>query len=48
MTRAAFCRIGAVCGFSRRETLLSTPGEVGDAWELYLQANGVRKREEDE
>lgn len=43
-----FYRIGALCGFSRRETMLSTPGEVGDVWELYLQANGVRKKQEDE
>ena len=48
MTRAVFYRIGAVCGFSRREVMLSTPGEIGDAWELYLQANGARKKREDE
>lgn len=43
-----FYRIGAVCGFSRREVMLSAPGEIGDAWELYLQANGARKKREDE
>ena len=44
VTRAHYLRIGALCGFSRKETLLAFPGEIGDAWELYLQAHGGRKR----
>ena len=48
MTRAEIYRIGAVCGFSRKETMLSTPGEIGDVWELYLRANGARKKREDD
>lgn len=43
-----FYRIGALCGFSRRETMLSAPGEIGDMWELYLQANGAGRKREDE
>lgn len=40
MTRAHYLRMGSLCGFSKRETLLSAPGEVGDQWELYLKAHG--------
>lgn len=48
MTRAHYIRMGVAAGLSRKDTLLSTPGEVGDLWELYLQARGVRRRAEDE
>ena len=48
MTRANYLRMGALCGISRRETLLAAPGEIGDAWELYLQSHGGRKKAEDE
>lgn len=49
MTRAHYIRIGAACGLTRGETLLSTPGEAGDLWELYVQAHQQkRKREEDD
>ncbi len=37
MTRSHYIRIGVLCGLTRRETLLSTPGEAGDLWELYIQ-----------
>lgn len=40
--------MGAACGLSKRETLLSAPGEVGDLWELYLRAHGVRPGAGDE
>lgn len=33
-------------GLSKKETLLSTPGEVGDLWELYLRAHIPRKKPE--
>lgn len=46
--RAHFLRMGMACGFSRKETLLASPGEISDAWELYLQAHGVKKKREDE
>lgn len=48
MTRVHCLRIGALCGFSRKETLTAPPGELWDAWELYLQAHGGKKRAEDE
>lgn len=48
MTRAHYLRIGALCGLSRKETLLSFPGEISDAWELYLQAHGARRKQEDD
>ena len=48
MTRAHYLRIGTACGLSKKETMLSAPGEVGDLWELYLQAHGVKKRSEAE
>ncbi len=44
MTRAHYIRIGAACGLTRGETLLSTPGEAGDLWELYLRDHGARKK----
>lgn len=46
MTRAHYIRMGAVCGLPKRDTLLSTPGEVCDLWELYLKANGVKRKPE--
>ena len=45
MTRAHYIRIGAACGLTRGETLLSTPG---DLWELYLRDHGARKKKEDD
>ena len=38
--------MGTAGGLSKKETLLSTPGEIGDLWELYLQARGVKKERE--
>lgn len=35
--------MGARAGLSRRDTLLSTPGEVGDLWELFLRDHGVKR-----
>ena len=40
--------MGKAGGLSKKETLLSTPGEIGDLWELYLQARGVKKEREPE
>lgn len=48
MTRAHYIRMGTVSGLSRQEALLSTPGEVGDLWELYLHAHGVKRSQEPE
>ena len=48
MKRAHCLRMGMACGFSRKETLLASPGEISDAWELYLQAHGVKKKREDD
>lgn len=47
MTRAHYIRMGTAGGLSKKETLLSTPGEVGDLWELYLQDHGVKKKAAD-
>ena len=44
MTRAHYIHMGTASGLSRWETLLSTPGEVGDLWELYLMAHGAKKK----
>ena len=43
MKRAHYLHMGARAGLSRRDTLLSTPGEVGDLWELFLRDHGVRR-----
>ena len=48
MTRAHYIRMGTVCGLTKKEVLLSAPGEIGDLWELYLQAHGIGKKTEDE
>ena len=40
--------MGTTGGLSKKETLLSTPGEIGDLWELYLRAHSVRKEAETE
>lgn len=48
MTRAHYIRMGVAAGLSKKDTLLSTPGEVGDLWELYLQARGVKREPEEE
>ncbi len=41
---ALFYRMGAVNGFTKKETLLSTPGELGDLWSLYLKAHGIKRK----
>lgn len=41
---ALFYRIGAVNGFTKKETLLSTPGELGDMWSLYAKAHGIKRK----
>ena len=46
MTRAHYIRMGTAAGLSKIETLRSTPGEVGDLWELYLKAHGVKRKDE--
>lgn len=48
MKRADYLHMGLTSGFSKTETLLSTPGEVGDQWELYLRAHGVKRKTGDE
>ena len=48
MTRAHYLRIGALCGLSAKESLLSAPGELMDQWELYLQAHGARRKIEED
>ncbi len=45
MTRAHYIRMGAAAGLSRKDTLLSAPGEVSDLWELYLRAHGGKRQE---
>ena len=40
--------MGILAGLSKKETLLSTPGEVWDLTELYVRQNGLRKTEEEE
>ena len=40
--------MGTAGGLSKKETLLSTPGEIGDLWELYLRAKGAKKEREPE
>ena len=40
--------MGTASGLTKKEVLLSTPGEVGDVWELYLRAHGARKKAEPE
>lgn len=40
--------MGTAVGLSRKEALLSAPGEIGDLWELYLRARGVKKEREPE
>ncbi len=48
MTRAQYLHCGMAAGMGKREVLLSTPGEVGDLWELYLRARGAGRQERDE
>jgi len=38
--------MGTTSGLSRKETLLSPPGEVFDIFELYLRAHGVKQEKE--
>lgn len=45
MTLAHYIRMGTASGLSKNETLFSTPGEVADQWELYLQAHGVKRKQ---
>lgn len=47
MTRAHYIRMGTAAGLSKVETLRSTPGEMGDLWELYLKAHGVKQKPDD-
>ena len=46
MTRARFIRLGIISGLTLKETLLSTPGEVFEIFELYLEQNGYNKKQE--
>lgn len=48
MTRAAYVHMGTAAGLTKKEVLLSTPGEVGDLWDLYLRAHGVKRTPADE
>ena len=47
MTRAHYIRMGAASGLAKRDTLFSVPGEVADLWELYLQAHGGKRKQEE-
>ena len=47
MSRAHYLRLGTAAGLSKIETLRSTPGEVGDLWELYLKDHGVKRKSDD-
>jgi len=38
--------MGTASGLTKKETILSTPGEIGDLWELYLRVHSNRKNEE--
>lgn len=38
--------MGAACGLSKRDTLLSAPGEVCDLWELHLRDRGGKRKPE--
>ena len=40
--------MGTASGLTKKETLLSTPGEIGDLWELYLRAHSVKKKQDPE
>lgn len=40
--------MGVTSGLSQKETLLATPGEVADLWELYLKAHGVKPKPQNE
>lgn len=40
--------MGTINGLSKRETMLSTPGEIFDLFELYLKANRPEREQEDE
>lgn len=46
MTQAHYLRMGALNGLSAKETLLMRPGQVFDLFDLYLQANGAKKRDD--
>lgn len=41
---ALFYRMGVVNGFTKKETLLSTPGELCDMWNLYAKAHGIKRK----
>jgi len=47
VTRAHHIRMGTASGLSKKEALLSTPGEIGDLWELYLRAHSIKKEEDE-
>lgn len=38
--------MGTLAGLSKREALLSFPGEVFDLFELYLRAHGYKKKDD--
>jgi len=40
--------MGTINGLSKREVMLSTPGEIFDLWELYIKANHHEPGPEDE
>lgn len=40
--------MGTINGLSKRETMLSTPGEIFDLFELYLKANRPERKPWDE
>lgn len=40
--------MGTACGLSKKDVLLSRPGEVDDLWGLYLRAHGAKRKMEDD
>ena len=42
--QAHFIRTGTAAGLTKKEVLLSTPGEIMDLWEVYLQSSGLKRR----
>lgn len=41
-------RMAAAAGLSMKEAFLMAPGELYDAFELYLQSHGVKRKKSEE
>lgn len=42
LKRAQYIRMGTLNGLSKKETMLSCPGEIFDLWALYLKKEGAK------